>query len=91
MVTTKTIKPKKGPGRPKKENRGGKREGAGRKKGFSVAYPDEQLTSQVTLRVRDITHKRVKQLRELTKNDAMNFNRMFEKWVEDYAKDYGIE
>ena len=84
---------KRGRGRPpkKKENRGGKREGAGRKGGYSVAYPDEQLTAQATFRVRAITHQRIKQLRELTMQDEMPFNRMFEAWVEQYAKDYGLE
>ena len=80
-------------GRPpkKKDNRGGKREGAGRKGGYSVVYPDEQLTAQATFRVRAITHQRIKQLRELTKEDEMPFNRMFEAWVEEYAQSYGIE
>lgn len=84
---------KRGRGRPpkKKENRGGKREGAGRKKGYSIAYPDEVLDAQVTIRIRSITHRRIKQLRELTKDDDKPFNRMFEEWVAEYAKDYGIE
>lgn len=84
---------KRGRGRPPKkvEHRGGKREGAGRKGGYSVAYPDEQLTAQVTIRVRAITHERIKKLRELTKEDTMPFNRMFESWVEEYAQTYGIE
>lgn len=86
-------KKKRGRGRPpkKKDNRGGKREGAGRKGGYSVVYPDEQLTAQATFRVRAITHQRIKQLRELTKDDEMPFNRMFEAWVEEYAQSYGIE
>jgi len=84
---------KRGRGRPPKkvEHRGGRREGAGRKGGYSVAYPDEQLTAQVTIRVRAITHERIKKLRELTKEDTMPFNRMFESWVEEYAQTYGIE
>lgn len=84
---------KRGRGRPPKkvENRGGKREGAGRKGGYSLAYPDEQLSAQATFRVRTITLERIRQLRELTKDDEMPFNRMFEKWVEEYAQDYGIE
>ena len=84
----KTIKKR---GRPRKENRGGKREGAGRKKGTCTIYEGEALTSQLTLRVRAITSERIKQLRELTKGDTMPFNRMLESWVEDLAKDYGIE
>ena len=84
---------KRGRGRPPKkvEHRGGKREGAGRKGGYSVAYPDEQLSAQVVIRVRTITHQRIRQLREATRQDELPFNRMFEKWVEDYAKEYGIE
>lgn len=93
MAESTTTTKKRGRGRPPKkvENRGGKREGAGRKGGYSLVYPDEQLTAQVTIRVRAITHQRIKQLREVTQQDEMPFNRMFEKWVEDYAKDYGIE
>ena len=33
----------------------------------------------------------IRQLRELTKQDEINFNGMFVKWVEEYAKSYGIE
>ena len=84
---------KKRRGRPRKkvEHRGGKREGAGRKGGYSLAYPDEQLSAQVAIRVRAITYTRIKQLRELTAQDELPFNRMFEKWVEEYARSYGIE
>ena len=74
-----------------KGTHGGRREGAGRKKGYSVAYPNETLSGQVVIRIRAITQERIKQLRELTKDDAMPFNRMFEAWVEEYAKDYGLE
>lgn len=93
MAESTTTTKKRGRGRPPKkvEHRGGKRDGAGRKAGFSVAYPDEQLTAQATFRVRAITHERIKQLRELTKEDEMPFNRMFEAWVEEYAQSYGIE
>lgn len=92
MKDTTTTK-KRGRGRPPKkvEHRGGKREGAGRKAGYSIAYPDEQLTAQVVIRTRAITHERIKQLREVTKQDELPFNRMFEKWVEEYAQSYGIE
>lgn len=88
-----TTTKKRGRGRPPKkvEHRGGKREGAGRKGGYSVAYPDEQLTAQATFRVRAITHERIKKLREATKQEEMPFNRMFEAWVEEYAQSYGIE
>ena len=84
---------KKRRGRPPKkvENRGGKREGAGRKKGACTIYEGEALTAQLTLRVRAITSQRIKQLRELTKDDTMPFNRMLEAWVEELAQDYGLE
>ena len=81
----KTAKPKK------KDGRGGKREGAGRKAGVSVVYEGVMLDEQVTMRVRSITKKRVVQLREITRDDETPFNRAFENWVEDYAKTYGIE
>lgn len=89
-------RPQKGEEAPKsakkpKGTHGGKREGAGRKKGYSVAYPNETLSGQVVIRIRAITQERIKQLRELTKDDTMPFNRMFEAWVEQYAKDYGLE
>lgn len=76
----------------KKENRGGKREGAGRKKGVGITYSGgEMLSAHLSIRVREITNTRVKQLRELTKNDDMPFNRMFESWVADLAQEYGLE
>lgn len=80
---------KRGRGRPPKkvENRGGKREGAGRK----PKYDGDAMSAHITFRVKEATYHRVRQLRELTKDDEMPFNRMFEKWVEEYAQDYGIE
>jgi len=69
----------------KKENRGGKREGAGRK---PVDNPRVEHVSITT--TKDVV-LRVQQLRELTKHDDMPFNRMFESWVADLAKEYGIE
>lgn len=71
--------------------RGGRREGAGRKKGTMLVYQDEPLTGSVTMRIREVTQRRIKELREATKSDEMPFNRMFESWVEDMAKEYGIE
>ena len=75
-------------------NWGGKREGAGRKKGVKVgAYKGRKdvLTENDTFRVSKDTHRRIKQLRELTKQDTMPFNRMFEAWVEEMASNYGID
>lgn len=86
-------KKKRGRGRPPKEKPkehegwGGKREGAGRKAKGATA----PLVAHVTIRVTDATMRRVQQLRESTKQDELPFNRMFEKWVEEYAKEYGIE
>lgn len=94
MATTKTTTTKKrGPGRPRKEQPkehegwGGKREGAGRKARGATA----PLIGHVTFRTTGMTVSRVQALREATKQDEMPFNRMFEAWVEDYAKQYGIE
>lgn len=78
----------------KKDGRGGRREGAGRKQGVKVgAYKgrSETLSKQEVFCVTEKTHDRVKQLRELTKQDTMPFNRMFEAWVAEMAKDYGID
>lgn len=91
-----TTTKKRGRGRPPKkvEHRGGKREGAGRKKGVPVGpYKEsgELVTAHITINVREVTKNRVKALREATKQDEMPFNRMFEAWVEEYAQNYGIE
>lgn len=78
----------------KRDGRGGRREGAGRKKGVAVGpYKgnDAVLSENDTFRVSPDTHRRIKQLREMTKQDTMPFNRMFESWVEDLAKEYGID
>lgn len=96
MAETTTTTKKRGRGRPPKkvEHRGGKREGAGRKKGVAVGpYKDsgELVTAHITINVREVTKERVKSLREATKQEETPFNRMFEKWVEERAQDYGIE
>ena len=78
----------------KTENRGGRREGAGRKKGVQVGPyrgGESMLTENDTFRVSADTHRRIKQLREMTKGDTMPFNRMFEVWVKQLASEYGIE
>lgn len=90
--STKAKATKKKRVRRKKETRGGKREGAGRKKGVGITYSGgEMLSAHLSIRVREITNTRVKQLRELTKQDDMPFNRMFESWVADLAQEYGLE
>jgi len=96
MATTDTTTTKKRDrGRPPKEKPkehegwGGKRPGAGRKKGFKLV--ENPKNTMLPFRVSELTAKRIKQLRELTKDDQMPFVDMLEKWVEDYAKEYGIE
>ena len=86
---------KRGRGRPPKEKPkehegwGGKRPGAGRKKGFKLV--ENPKNTMLPFRVSELTAKRIKQLRELTKDDQMPFVDMLEKWVEEYAQNYGIE
>lgn len=84
-------------GRPKKETpkapqRGGKREGAGRKKGVAVGpYKENPKNTMLPFRVSEVTARRIKQLREMTKEDATPFVDMLEEWVKGLAEDYGIE
>ena len=42
-------------------------------------------------RVSEVTARRIKQLREMTKEDATPFVDMLEEWVKGLAEDYGIE
>lgn len=65
---------------------GGRRAGAGRK-----PLGEDATKVHISFRVRPTTLRRVRALREATKQDDMPFNRMFEKWVEDLAQKYGIE
>ena len=75
-----------------KSNRGGKREGAGRKKGVKIGQIKDNPRNQgVTFMVSEKMLMQIRQLRELTKEDEINFNGMFVKWVEDMAEAYGIE
>ena len=76
----------------KKDNRGGRREGAGRKKGVKIGQIKENpKNTMLTFRVSEVCSRRIKQLRVMTKYDTMPFVDMLEKWVEDMAKDYGID
>lgn len=90
-----TTTKKRGRGRPPKkkpkehEGWGGKRPGAGRKKGFKLV--ENPKNTMLTFRVSEATAMRIKQLRELTKQEDMPFVDTFEKWVEEYAQNYGIE
>lgn len=70
----------------KSENWGGKREGAGRPK-----TKENPKDTMLPFRVSAITARRIKQLRELTKEDAMPFVDMLEDWVRELAEDYGVE
>lgn len=76
-------------GRPKKERRGGRREGAGRKKGFRLK--ENPRNDSVSFAVSEKTLNQIRSLRELTKDDELNFNSMFILWVEEVAKDYGLD
>ena len=91
---------KKKIGRPRKKaepkfTHGGKREGAGRKKGVKIGpigpRKENPKNTMLTFRVSEATSRRIKQLRELTKQDEKPFVDMLEDWVQNYAKDYGIE
>lgn len=84
---------KKKRGRPRKTETkkkssiwGGKREGAGRPK-----TKENPRDTMLPFRVSAITAQRIKQLRELTKDDTMPFVDMLEDWVRELAEDYGIE
>ena len=74
------------------KKRGGKRPGAGRKAGVKVGpYKENPRTKMIPFRVTEKTLERMKQLRELTKEDTMPFVDMLEAWVKEMARDYGIE
>lgn len=70
----------------KVDGRGGARPGAGRPR-----TKDNPKVAMLPFRVSEITASRIKQLRELTKDDATPFVDMLEEWVKDLARDYGIE
>lgn len=82
---------KKKVGRPRKEHRGGAREGAGRKPGKVGAYKENPKNTMLPFRVSELTASRIKALRELTKRDEHPFVDMLESWVEGLAQEYGIE
>ena len=79
----------------KKGGWGGKRAGAGRKKGVKLGKlgqrKENPKSELVYIRVSADTLRKVKQLRELTKHDSVPFNDMFIAWVTEMAKDYGLE
>lgn len=73
----------------KTKGRGGRREGAGRKKGFRLK--ENPRNTMLPFRVTEKTARRIKELRELTRDDTMPFVEMLEAWVAEMAQDYGIE
>lgn len=87
--TTTTTKKKRKVGRPRKERRGGVREGAGRPKGSGTK--ENPRNKYTTFSVSEKTLNKIHQLREITKHDELTFNAMFSEWVDEIAKDYGIE
>ena len=72
----------------KKGGWGGRRDGAGRKPGTRMV--ENPKTENVTFRGSERTLGQIRQLRELTREDEMDFNAMFIAWVEDLASDYGL-
>ena len=80
MATTKKTTKKKTDGR------GGRRPGAGRPK-----TKENPKDTMLTFRVSAVTARRIKELREATKDDEFPFVDILEQWVKDYASDYGIE
>ena len=70
----------------RQENRGGRREGAGRK-----PWVEEPRNRNVTFCVSERTLGQIRQLREVTREDETNFNAMFSRWVDEMARDYGLE
>lgn len=78
MATKKTTK--------KKDGRGGARPGAGRPR-----TKENPKDTMLTFRVSAVTARRIKELREATKDDEVGFVDILEAWVKDYAGDYGIE
>ena len=87
MTETKKKAPTKGD--KQASGRGGRREGAGRKKGVKIK--ENPKNTMLPFRVSEITARRIKQLRELTKQDEKPFVDMLEDWVAGYAQEYGIE
>ena len=73
----------------KKDCRGGRRPGAGRPVGSGIK--GEPRNTMLTFRVTEATARRIKELREATKDDEVGFISILEQWVKDYASDYGIE
>ena len=77
-----------------KKPRGGARPGAGRKKGVKVGPylgSGSLRDKSFNCRVSEETHRRIQMLREITKEEDVRFNRMFEDWVYELCREYGID
>ena len=70
----------------KPDGRGGRRPGAGRPR-----TKDNPRNTMLTFRVSEATARRIKELREATADDEVGFVDTLERWVREYAEDYGIE
>lgn len=84
MTTTRTSKRAV-----KKDGRGGRRPGSGRKPGTRLK--ENPRNTMLTFRVSEATARRIKALREATSEDETPFVDILEQWVKEYAQDYGIE
>ena len=74
-------------GRPKKKDpRGGRREGAGRK-----PWVEDPKNKMVAFSVNTKTLTQIRALREATRDDETTFNEMFTQWVDEMARDYGLD
>lgn len=73
----------------RKDGRGGRRPGSGRKPGTRLK--ENPRNTMLTFRVSEATARRIKALREATSEDETPFVDILEQWVKDYAQDYGIE
>ena len=74
--------------REKKGGWGGRRDGAGRPLGSGKK--ENPRNTMLTFRVTEDTARRIKELREATKDDEEDFVDILERWVKEYAEDYGI-
>ena len=86
-------RPRKGEVVPPKHKKhpkwGGKREGVGRKLGVQIK--ENPRNTMLPFRVSELTARRIKELRELTKHDDKTFVDMLEDWIAEQAENYGIE
>ena len=70
----------------KRSGWGGRREGSGRK-----PWKENPRNTMLPFRVTETTARRIKELREVTKDDSATFVDMLEAWVAETARDYGID